>query len=92
MDKRKIKKKIKKYHWAILLIITIFIAMYVYGMTAHYFPEPLHIGFGQYIDIATGITIVSLIFAGVILTIIFKTRKKVVSASEYQAVGSKNKK
>lgn len=75
MKKRKLKRKIKKYHWIIILAFTVVLAMYIYGMTAHYFPEPLSLGAGQYFDIGKGITIVGLLLAGVILTKI-KIKKK----------------
>lgn len=75
MKKPHIKRKVKKYHWLIILIITIFVAMYVYGMTTHYFPDPVHIGLGQYLDIATGIIIVALLLSGFIIGILFKKKK-----------------
>jgi len=70
------KIKIKKYHWLIVLGVTTFIAMYIYGMTKVYFPEPLDIGFGQYLDIATGVIIISLLFSGYIIAILFKKKDK----------------
>lgn len=76
MEGKNIKKRLKKYHWLIILCITTFTAMYVYGMTKIYLPEPLDIGFGQYLDIATGIIIVSLILSGFIVAVIFKKEKK----------------
>lgn len=91
--KQKMKKmKIKKYHWAILLVISIFIAMYIYGMTKHYFPEPLHMGFGQYTDIATGIMIIGLLLSGVFLTRIFKKEKGTIGTGEYEKIKMTQKK
>ena len=76
MEGKNIKKRLKKYHWLLILCITPITAMYVYGMTKVYLPEPLDIGFGQYLDIATGIIIVSLILSGFIVAVIFKKEKK----------------
>lgn len=73
---KNIKRRMKKYHWLIILMVTTITAMYVYGMTKIYFPTPVHIGFGQYLDIGTGIIIVSLILSGAIIAVLFKKRKK----------------
>lgn len=75
MDKNK-KRKAKKYHWFIALIITVAISMWIYGMVKIYYPSPLYIGFGQYMDIGTGIIIFTLIFSGFVVAAIFKTKKK----------------
>lgn len=76
MSIKNIKKKVKKYQWVIILAFGVLIAMWIYGMTEHYFPTPVHIGAGQYLDLATGIIIVSLLFAGIIIGILFKKKKK----------------
>lgn len=70
------KLKMKKYQWMIVLAITVFTAMYVYGMSNYYFPEPLHVGAGQYLDLSVGIIMISLLFAGFIVGILFKKKKK----------------
>ena len=74
--KKTTKKKLKKYRWLGLLIISVPIAMYVYGMANHYFPSPIHAGAGQYFDIATGITIVALVLSGAIIKIMFEKKRK----------------
>ncbi len=76
MKRRNLKRKVKKYRWIIVLIITVIGAMYVYGMAKHYFPEPMYLGVGQYMDIATGIIIVGLLLAGTLTTTLFKKNKK----------------
>lgn len=76
MKNKNTKRKVKKYHWLIILIVTTVITMWVYGNTKIYLPEPIHIGFGQYLDVGTGIVIFSLIFLGIILGILFKSQKK----------------
>ena len=76
MKRMNLKRKIKKFKWVIILILTTLTAMYVYGMTIVYFPEPVHLGAGQYLDLATGIVIVVLLSSGTIITIILKKRKK----------------
>ena len=76
MEGRNIKKRVKKYHWLIILCITTFTAMYVYGMTRVYFPDPLDIGFGQYLDLSVGIVIFSLILSGFVVGVIFKKEKR----------------
>jgi len=73
---KKLKRKIKKYHWLIILCLTILMSMYIYGMANHYFPDPIHLGAGQYLDLATGIVIGALVLSGTVITIIFKKRKK----------------
>ena len=70
------KKKIKKWHWLIALCITTIVAMYVYGMTAVYLPDPIDIGFGQYLDIGTGIAVFCLTLSVVIVGILFSNKKK----------------
>lgn len=90
--KKNIKTKLKEYQWVTILIISIFIAMYVYGMVKIYFPDPIHIGVGQYLDIATGVTIVGLLLSGIILTIIFKKNKREIGTSEYTTIKRKKKK
>ena len=78
MDKKtkKKRKRMKKYYWLIILVITTLTTMWVYGMTTIYLPEPLDIGFGQYLDIGTGIIIVSLLLVGFIIGVIFKKQKR----------------
>ncbi|KKN04917.1 hypothetical protein LCGC14_1092570 [marine sediment metagenome] len=76
MNYKNIKKKMTKYQWVFILIITVFVAMYLYGMTKVYFPDPVHLGAGQYLDLATGIILISLLLSGVIITLIFKKSKK----------------
>lgn len=75
MDKN-IKRKMKKYHWLITLCVTVLVAMYVYGMTRVYFPDPWDIGFGQYLDIGTGVVIFCLVVSGFIVAALLKTNKK----------------
>ncbi len=76
MKNKNTKKKLKKYQWVFTLIITVFVAMYVYGMTTVYFPDPIHLGFGQYLEVSVGIVIIALLLSGVILTFIFKKGKR----------------
>lgn len=74
--KENTKRKMKKHHWLITLAITIVVSMWIYGMTSVYFPEPYHIGFGQYIDLGVGIVIFTLVISGFIVTAIFKRKKR----------------
>ena len=74
---KNLKRKMKKYKWVIILILTTLAAMYIYGMATVYFPDPIHLGAGQYLDLATGIVIISLILSGFIITILFKQKKKI---------------
>lgn len=77
MDK-KVKRRMKKYHWLITLCITTLVAMYVYGMTRIYLPDPVAIGFGQYVDIGVGIVIFCLVISGFIVGVLFKKPKEKV--------------
>ena len=70
-----IKRKVKKYHWIIILALGTLASMYIYGMTRIYFPTPVPIGWGQYLDIATGIVIIGLLLSGAIIRILFKKDK-----------------
>lgn len=76
MEGQNIKKRVKKYHWLIALIATVFVSMWIYGMTSVYFPDPLDIGFGQYLDLSIGIIIVTLFLLGFIIAVIFKKEKR----------------
>lgn len=89
--KKSTKKKLKEYQWICFLVISVVVAMYVYGMAAHYFPEPVHLGAGQYLDIAAGITITGLLLSAVIITVVFKKEKKEIKSKEYIAVKRKKK-
>lgn len=44
-------------HYTIFVTIWVLFVMWLYGMADTYFPDPIHIGFGQYLDIAQGIII-----------------------------------
>ena len=68
--------KVKRYHWLIALLTTTFVAMYVYGMTAVYLPDPLYIGFGQYLDVGTGIAIFCLVLSGIFVGMLFRKDNK----------------
>jgi len=77
MNRKNIKKELKKYQGIIiLLIISVPVTMYIYGMTEVYLPNPIHIGGGQYFDIATGVIVIALLLSGVIIAILFKKEKK----------------
>ena len=70
------KRRVKKYQWVITLCITTVIAMWIYGMVRIYYPDPLYVGIGQYMDLGTGIIIFTLVISGLIVTAIFKKTKK----------------
>lgn len=53
-------------------IIFIGLMMWLYGMSAAYFPDPIHIGFGQYIDIGTGIVWGGIMLYSIISILVFK--------------------
>ncbi len=76
MEGKNIKKRVKKYHWLITLAITVVVSMWVYGMVRVYFPDPLDIGFGQYMDLGVGIIIFVLVISGIIINVIFKKEKR----------------
>lgn len=74
--KKNTKRKVKKYHWLITLIITVVVSMWIYGMVKIYYLTPYYAGFGQYFDIGTGIVIFTLVISGFIVAAIFKSNKK----------------
>ena len=76
MVNRNIRRKVKKYHWLIILLITTITSMWIYGMVKIYYPAPIYIGFGQYLDLGTGIVIFTLILSGFMIGILFKQKKK----------------
>lgn len=76
MDKKNKRKKVKKQYWFIVLMITAIFTMWIYGMVQVYMPSPWDIGFGQYLDVGVGIVLISLVFFGFIIGIIFKNNKK----------------
>jgi len=92
MDKKEIKRKFKKYQWVILLAVTILFSMWIYGMTTHYFPEPISLGGGQYIDIATGVVIIGLLLSGVVLAFIFKKNRGEIGTGEFVKIKVSKKK
>lgn len=69
-------KKIKKYYWLISLSITIIVSMWIYGMVRVYLPDPIDIGFGQYLDLSVGIIILTLSLSGIIVAAFLKKEKK----------------
>ena len=76
MEGKNVKKRVKKYHWLISLMITVAVSMWIYGMVRIYFPDPIDIGFGQYLDVGIGIVIVTLVLSGFIVAVIFKKEKR----------------
>lgn len=48
-----------------IIIYTIFL-MWITGNALHYFPEPAHIGLGQYLDFATGLIYISIFVYGIL--------------------------
>ena len=59
--------------------IIIFLTMYVYGMANVYFPEPVSVGAGQYLDISSGVTVVGLFLVGLLLALFFRKEMKKIS-------------
>lgn len=74
--KKNTKRRVKKYQWFITLAITVVVSMWIYGMVRIYFPDPLYVGFAQYLDLGTGIVIFTLVISGFIIATIFKKTKK----------------
>lgn len=74
MDKNN-KRKAKKYHLLIIFTITVISTMWIYGMVKIYFPTPLDVGFGQYLDVGTGVVIGFLLIIGFIIGLLFKKKK-----------------
>lgn len=76
-DKGTTKKetKVNFLHWIIFTLIYIISLMWLSGMGQHYFPEPIHVGFGQYFDLSIGILILGISIYITIATVIFKKIK-----------------
>lgn len=69
-------KKICTKEMVIILIITVVFTMWLYGMATVYFPEPIHLGLGQYIDIGTGVIIIALFMFGIIISMKFGKKRR----------------
>ena len=74
-NKKKGSQRANKTQWVIITIFTVIVMMWLYGMTTHYFPTPIPVGLGQYLDISAGVVIIGLLFSGFIITIILKKKK-----------------
>ena len=76
-DKGTTKKETKMsfLHWTIFTLIYIIFLMWLSGMGQHYFPEPIHVGVGQYFDLSTGVLILGISIYITIATVIFKKIK-----------------
>ena len=75
---RKTRNEVKK-KFLQFLIFTVFYAiflMWVSGMTAHYYPEPIGIGWGQYIDLQIGLLIIGGTLYFMIMTLILRKTKR----------------
>lgn len=62
-----------------VFIVILFLIMYVYGMANTYFPDPMYMGSGQYLDISVGITVIGLVIFGLILAVFFKKEMAKIS-------------
>lgn len=61
--------------WIILTIVYIGVLMWLYGMTRIYFPDPIHVGAGQYFDIGIGVLFLGVAIYGVILGFLLRKVK-----------------
>lgn len=75
-NKKKGSQRANKTQWVIITIFTVIVTMYIYGMTTIYFPNPVHLGGGQYFDLGIGVVIFGLLLSGFIITIMVNKFKK----------------
>lgn len=74
--KKAIYQKEKTTKWILFTLIYGVILMYLYGMSRIYFPDPIHVGFGQYFDIGIGILFFGLLFYMFIIGVLINKLKK----------------
>lgn len=74
-SKKKTNPEINIKRWVIITIITVVLAMWLYGMTKIYFPTPIHLGGGQYFDLGMGVIVFGVLLCSLLITIIFKKKK-----------------
>lgn len=70
------KNQKEKLNFVIMFSVILFFIMYIYGMAGTYFPEPILLGRGQYLDLSIGIIMVGLLLLGILLAIFFKKEMK----------------
>ncbi|KKK44091.1 hypothetical protein LCGC14_0931900 [marine sediment metagenome] len=75
-SKKRGLQRANKTQWVIITIFTVVITMYIYGMTKIYFPTPVHLGGGQYLDLGIGVVVFGLLLSGFIITIMVNKFKK----------------
>ncbi len=75
-SKKKGSPVINIRQWVIITIITVITTMYLYGMAKTYFPNPVHLGGGQYFDLGMGIIIFGILVSGFLITIIANKLKR----------------
>lgn len=57
-------------------VIWIIFTMYLYGMSLHYFPEPIHVGFGQYFALSEGVILLGFLGFFILTSITIVRRRK----------------
>ncbi|MHA1251741.1 MAG: hypothetical protein ACTSRP_17255 [Candidatus Helarchaeota archaeon] len=77
-QKKKTKKigKEKILHFLIFTVIYVIFVMWISGMGQHYFPQPIHVGFGQYLDLQVGIYLIGLGLYFPLAMLIYKKSKE----------------
>jgi len=76
-SKNKANPKINITQWIIITLVTVVATMWLYGMATHYFPNPVHVGGGQYFDLGMGIVVFGILLCGLLITIMVKKFKKI---------------
>lgn len=74
--KKETNPEINIKRWVIFTIVTVIVTMWLYGMTKIYFPNPVHLGGGQYFDLGMGIIVFGILLCGFFITIIKIQLKK----------------
>ena len=75
-SKKKTNPEINIKRWVVVTIATVIATMYIYGMTKIYFPNPVHLGGGQYFDLGMGIIIFGILLCGFLISVIANKLKK----------------
>lgn len=70
VKKNNIEKELRV--WLFFTVIYIFFIMYLFGMAKVYYPDPIHLGLGQYIDLGAGVIYGGIAIYSTIMVIMFK--------------------
>lgn len=63
------------FKWATITVVYVMLVAILYGTSYYYFPEPISIGFGLYLDISTAVLYTALAIWSVATIVVIKNSK-----------------